>query len=248
MNNRMILKNNSNHNYIIKRNKKIFKLFLIFFVGMTLINITKLIVNNVSNYFLKNSVSDVIQLTSSLINYSVKDDMLDDLDLDNLYKITKNSNNEIEMVDYNPISVNKFLNKVTTTIQDGLFKMEKGDLTIVGKGINEDGTIFYIPFGSITSNPIFNNLGPKIPVKIKTIGSVLTNIEVKITEYGINNCLIEMYLVVEIKQQIILPLISKEIKVVNDMPISYKIISGKIPDYYSGSIGKSSSIYSIPLE
>ena len=80
MNNRMILKNNSNHNYIIKRNKKILKLFLIFFVGMTLINITKLIVNNVSNYFLKNSVSDVIQLTSSLINYSVTDDMLDDLD------------------------------------------------------------------------------------------------------------------------------------------------------------------------
>ena len=244
----MILKNNSKNYYNIKRNNKVIKLIIIFLVLIFFFYILKLLINNISNYFLKNSIAEVEQITSALINYSVTDDMLTDLELDNLYRITKNSDNEVEMIDYNPVAVNKFLNKVTNSIQDGLFKMEKGDLTIVGKGINEDGTIFYIPFGSIMANPIFNNLGPKIPVRIKTIGSVLTNIEVKITEYGINNCLIEMYLVVEIKQQIILPLISKEIKVVNDMPISYKIISGKIPDYYSGSIGKSSSIYSIPLE
>ena len=116
--------------------------------------ILKLLINNISNYFLKNSIAEVEQITSALINYSVTDDMLTDLELDNLYRITKNSDNEVEMIDYNPVAVNKFLNKVTNSIQDGLFKMEKGDLTIIGKGFNDDGTIFYIPFGSITSNPI----------------------------------------------------------------------------------------------
>ena len=230
----MILKNNSKNYYNIKRNNKVIKLVIIFLVLIFFFYILKLLINNISNYFLKNSIAEVEQITSALINYSVTDDMLTDLELDNLYRITKNSDNEVEMIDYNPVAVNKFLNKVTNSIQDGLFKMEKGDLTIIGKGFNDDGTIFYIPFGSITSNPIFNNLGPKIPVRIKTIGSILSNVDVKIKEYGINNCLIEMNLVIEIKQQIMLPLISKKIKIINDIPISYKVINGKIPEYYSG--------------
>lgn len=57
-----------------------------------------------------------------------------------------------------------------------------------------------------------------------------------------------MNLVIEIKQQIMLPLISKKIKIINDIPISYKVINGKIPEYYSGSLSKGSNIYSIPIE
>ena len=163
----MILKNNSKNYYNIKRNNKVIKLVIIFLVLIFFFYILKLLINNISNYFLKNSIAEVEQITSALINYSVTDDMLTDLELDSLYRITKNSDNEVEMIDYNPVAVNKFLNKVTNSIQDGLFKMEKGDLTIIGKGFNDDGTIFYIPFGSITSNPIFNNLGPKIPVELK---------------------------------------------------------------------------------
>lgn len=244
----MILKNNSKNYYKIEKTNKIFKLIVIFLIIITISYIAKLIINNISNYFLKNSIAEVEQITSALINYSVTDDMLTTLELDNLYRITKNSDNEVEMIDYNPVAVNIFLNKVTNAVQDGLFKMEQGDLTIIGKDFNDDGTIFYIPFGSITANPLLNNIGPKIPVKIKTVGSILSNVDVKIKEYGINNCLIEMNLVIEIKQQIMLPLISKKIKIINDMPISYKIINGKIPDYYSGSLSKGSNIYSIPIE
>ena len=165
----MILKNNSKNYYKIERNNKIFKLIIIFLIIITISYIAKLIINNISNYFLRNSIAEVEQITSTLINYSVTDDMLTDLELDNLYRITKNSDNEVEMIDYNPVAVNKFLNKVTNSVQDGLFKMEQGDLTIIGKDFNDDGTIFYIPFGSITANPLFNNIGPKIPVKIKRL-------------------------------------------------------------------------------
>ena len=123
----MILKNNSTNYYNIKRNNKVIKLVIIFLVLIFFFYILKLLINNISNYFLKNSIAEVEQITSALINYSVTDDMLTDLELDNLYRITKNSDNEVEMIDYNPVAVNKFLNKVTNSIQDGLFKMEKGD-------------------------------------------------------------------------------------------------------------------------
>ena len=113
---------------------------------------------------------------------------------------------------------------------------------------NKDYFVLMVPFGIASNKIYFSNLGPKIPVRIKTIGSILSNVDVKIKEYGINNCLIEMNLVIEIKQQIMLPLISKKIKIINDIPISYKVINGKIPEYYSGSLSKGSNIYSIPIE
>ena len=81
----MILKNNSKNYYNIKRNNKIFKLIIIFLIIITISYIAKLIINNISNYFLKNSIAEVEQITSALINYSVTDDMLTDLELDNLY-------------------------------------------------------------------------------------------------------------------------------------------------------------------
>lgn len=239
--NRMILKNKE------KRIKA--KTIVILLIVFMIIYSFKTIVFNIGNYFLKSSEAKVVQITSAVINHSVNDDMLDDLNINQLYYVTKNSNNEIEMVDYNSVAVNKFLNNVTISVQKNLLELEKGNFELVGINNNIGGIVFYIPFGSITKNPIFNNIGPNIPVKIKTIGSILTNVRVDVKEYGINNCLIEMNINIEIKQQIILPIISKEIKISNSVPIAYKIINGKIPEYYSGSgLGKSSNIYSIPLE
>ena len=72
----MILKNNSKNYYNIKRNNKVIKLVIIFLVLIFFFYILKLLINNISNYFLKNSIAEVEQITSALINYSVTDDML----------------------------------------------------------------------------------------------------------------------------------------------------------------------------
>lgn len=142
------------------------------------------------------------------------------------------------MVDYDSYLVNAFLRDVTDNITRSLEKEES----------NPDKIAFYIPLGSIFQNPIFNNKGPQIPVRMEIIGSVLSNISTKVTEYGINNCLIEMYVHVEVKEKVILPVIAKTITITNDLPVSYKVIRGKVPSYYGNSINKDSSIYSIPME
>ena len=90
-------------------------------------------------------------------------------------------------------------------------------------------------------------MGPKIPVRVEFVGSVLTNINTTIKEYGINNALIEMVIQIELKEKIILPILSKEILITNEVPVSYKIINGNIPNYYGEGISNNSNIYSLPL-
>ena len=86
--------------------------------------------------------------------------------------------------------------------------------------------------GVMFDNPILSNFGAKIPIKYSLVGDIGVNFENKIKNYGINSSVLEIYLVVEITEKIILPLITKEIKVKSSTPIAYKVIFGEIPDYY----------------
>ena len=193
---------------------------------------------NVSYYYLIYSEKEARKIIDLSVGNAVTDDVLEDIKDKNLYKVSKNSKGEIEMIDYDSYLVNAFLRDVTDNIADSLEKEES----------NPEKIAFYIPLGSVFQNPILNNKGPKIPVRMEIIGSVLTNISTKVTEYGINNCLIEMYVHVEVREKVILPVIAKTITITNDLPVSYKIIRGTVPSYYGNSINKDSSIYSIPME
>ena len=53
-------------------------------------------------------------------------------------------------------------------------------------------------------------------------------------EYGINNVIVETYLVVTIKEQVIMPLSSKRKNIVIKEPLTIDIIQGSIPNYYNG--------------
>lgn len=231
---RLKLKNKSKHN----KRRILIILFFFFLFSIFFLSLFIKISNYINDFFLSYAAIRIENISSTIINDAVSDDLAKDLEFSNLYQLTKNSNNEIEMIDYNTVMVNQFLNEVTNNIQDKLFEVENKD----------DGVVFDMPLGLITNNPFLNNSGPKIPVKMKLVGSVLTNIKTTIKEYGINNSLIEISINVEVRQQVILPTVSKIVLVDNDVPLSIKIINGSIPKYYGSSIGANSGIMLNPLE
>lgn len=134
----------------------------------------------------------------------------------------------------------------TKKIQENLKKLEQGKLD-ENKEENKNGIVLKIPLSVIHDNFILNNLGPKIPVKLKIIGDMETKINTNIKNYGINSALIELTLDITVKEEVILPLSTKEITVTQTLPLALKLIEGKIPSYYSNGINKS-EILSIPIE
>ena len=95
---------------------------------------------------------------------------------------------------------------------------------------------------------LLSNLGPKIYVKVNFIGTMLTNIKSKITEYGINNALVELYVTIEVSQELISPVTDKEISLEYDVLIASQVINGSVPEFYGGIITEKSAALSIPQE
>ena len=70
------------------------------------------------------------------------------------------------------------------------------------------------------------------------VSLVNPSIETKVTEYGINNSLVEVSININSSIRMILPLKSEEIEVKVLVPITVKIIQGLVPEYYLGNVVK----------
>ena len=97
--------------------------------------------------------------------------------------------------------------------------------------VDETKMIFTVSMGSATGNRLLANIGPKIPLNLNVIGEVYADIETKVTEYGMNNAMIEVYIELEASTIIHMPFLSKQITVKNKIPLTMEIIQGNIPSY-----------------
>ena len=80
------------------------------------------------------------------------------------------------------------------------------------------------------------------------MGDISSSVSTKITNYGINNALIEVNLNIKLTIMSVLPFLSKKIKIDNSVPISIKMIEGNIPSYYFNGIGKETATFSLPTD
>ncbi|MBP3635682.1 MAG: sporulation protein YunB [Bacilli bacterium] len=199
---------------------------------------------------------DCKKMAIVIIKNSINDDVLSTLEAD-MYDVIQNSSGEIQTIDFNPVVVNRFLTKTTSIVSENLKKLEKGEIDDISFISSEDyniknlknGVISEIPMGIITNNVLLSNIGPKIPVKLNLIGNVVSSIETNVSNYGINSALIEVFAKVEVTEEVIIPFQTKQVKIINNIPVAIKVINGKVPEYYgNGRLNESSNILSIPIE
>lgn len=212
------------------------KKFSAFFTrGLIILVIAFLISLMVINYFSSQIKTILLPIAEARVNKYVNNminnatgDILFDKEL---LKINKNSNDEVEMVTYNTYEVTKLIDKITMNIQDEFNGLEYGK-------VNDEFVLQKIPFGVIFGNVFLRNLGPKINIRFDMIGNVLTNIETEVKPYGINNAYVETRVFIEANARIIIPFVTKNIKITNVIPISINIYQGKVPNGYITSFNK----------
>lgn len=212
------------------------KKFSAFFTrGLIILVIAFLISLMVINYFSSQIKTILLPIAEARVNKYVNNminnatgDILFDKEL---LKINKNSNDEVEMVTYNTYEVTKLIDKITMNIQDEFNGLEYGK-------VNDEFVLQKIPFGVIFGNVFLRNFGPKINIRFDMIGNVLTNIETEVKPYGINNAYVETRVFIEANARIIIPFVTKNIKITNVIPISINIYQGKVPNGYITSFNK----------
>lgn len=230
----------------IKINKLTISIILvIIFLLLWLFIFNKELLPILSNY----ALVETENISTKIINEAVTKKIAKEEYLNDLVETTLNKNGEIVSVDFNPVYVNKALSTITNEVQNNIKNIEEGNVDFDSEIIkNNNDLIFEIPFGIVFRMPILADLGPKLPLKTKIIGNVISNINTKITNYGINNAMLEIYIEVEVSEQILLPFISKKTTVKENIPVAMKVIQGTVPKYYGGSMNNNSSMFSIPIE
>lgn len=159
-----------------------------------------------------------------------------------LLKINRNNQNNIELISFDTKKVNQMTSTLTSMLENDLAYMVKGDFDKLNINLNNiskdyyskinDGIIFSVSFGSATGNSLLANLGPKIPLNLSLVEDVKTSLDTKVTEYGLNNAMIETFIQIQASTIIHMPFLSKKVKVTNKIPITVDLIQGHIPDYY----------------
>lgn len=238
---------------ILKKN--IFLLSIILLI-ITLIISINFIGNKITPGVISYAETELEKFTTRIINNVISSE-INDISLDELFIITKDNNDYIKTIDYNPIVVNSILSNITTKVDKTLRSVEKGEILFeLSDDILENydvdklkkGVIFEMAITTIFDNPLLANLGPKIPIRISMLGSTSSNINTKITNYGINNALVETSIIIDVKLQIVLPYKTEKVNFSNNIPISLKLIQGVVPNYYFNGIDKNSSSFIIPVE
>jgi len=230
-----------------RKHKKINKiLILMMFILIALYLIIKYINKNISPKLTHYAELEIRKLSGLIITESFKTENIEKLNTNEIFILTKNEKNEILTVDMNTVTLNNIIKTVTTELQEKLKKLEMG---IIDENNNENknGIVLKIPLGEIYNNFLLANTGPRIPVKLKILGDMESKINTSIKNYGINNALIEISLEILVREEVLLPISTSEIKVKQTIPIAIKIVNGTVPDYYSNGINKSET-FSIPIE
>lgn len=236
---------------IKKINLLIFSFVLVFII---IILLFKIINERINPILFDYATLESRKFASIIINKAIEKNVATDLVIEDLYIVSKKENNEITSVDFNPAVVNKVLTKVTSSVQMNLKNLEEGNLDLLeasddvliyyDKENLKKGIIFRIPSGIVFNNSLLTNIGPKIPVRFTLVGDVLSGINTKVTNYGINNALLEVSVNIKLTLKVILPISTKEVNVETNVPIAIKMIQGNVPNYYSNGLN---SNFSIPL-
>ncbi len=195
------------------------------------------------------------KIATFLINDAISKKVVEELTVENLFLLTKNDKGEIISIDFNSVIVNKILSVTTNTVEVSLRYVEQGRfeeleisdaLLVQYEDSFKKGNFYEVPLGVIFNNSFLSNLGPKIPVKINLVGNIISGVETKVTNYGINNAMIEVYVHLQVNIQVILPFLSDTVQVDTLVPIAMKLIQGSVPNYYGGNL--SSPLLSLPVE
>lgn len=232
-------------NQTIKKKRNILILTVVFIILASLFFID-FIGKIFSKELLKYAEAEVSRIAKYVVNYAVTTINIKELEFDELFIVNKNSKEEIQTVDFDPVVVNNVLNSITETVITHFKAIEQGDLDTIDLSnsflLNVDinklkqGVVAQIPIGVITGNSLLANLGPKLPVKLSILGEIESQLETEVKYYGINNAMITVYVNIKVSEQIYMPVVTGKIEISQKIPIAIKLMQGIVPDTYFGNM------------
>ncbi|KAA0944133.1 sporulation protein YunB [Sporosarcina sp. ANT_H38] len=155
------------------------------------------------------------------------------------------------MIKFNTEIINRASSEIHALVESHLQQAEAGNLDILPTDEiefdpqameSEEGIVFFVPLAQAANIPLLGNLGPKIPIRFHVIGQVQATMDTKISEFGINNAVVEVNILLTVNVQIIAPLATKQSVVTQKIPVAMGLIQSTVPQIYTTGGGNPPSV------
>ena len=147
-----------------------------------------------------------------IINNVLKEEVIPNVDSEKMLMINEKG------VIINSKNVNEVLFLVNDNISSNFEVMKK--------------EILKIPISSVISEELLN-FGPNINIRINEIRSFKSDIITEVEEYGINNSLLKLEILIEFDVESMVPFKKNVSNVKMKIPLVSQIIQGEVPKFYS---------------
>lgn len=223
------------------RRKKVIRKYLLVII-LICIN-TYLIINYIGKKITP-VINDLVVKTVNKSMYAYifntfNKEVMTSVDVNDILYFTMNKDGDIIAVDYRFDKAYQVLSDSLNTLFINVNNMKMDSVYYDGHR-----KMFFVPLGIISNNVLLSNMGSKIPCKVVYLTDVQMGFKTKVSNYGINNVLVELYVVIETKNNLINPIGTVEFGDKREVVVASKVIMGNVPGIYGGQIEKSSAIVS----
>lgn len=205
-------------NYYTKPKKTEFKPIILVIISILLVFILSIFLYDKRIYpaVLQVAESSIKADTIECISKTSMELFDEEFNYDEMIIIDKDNEGNINMIRANTVKLNYLTSRLSIRCNEELQKM--GEVGVE------------VPFGWMTDNSAFYEFGPDLNVKIDPIGNMKVSYESKFESAGINQTRHKIYLNVEARVRMKIPLHSKEQVVTCQIPVAETIIVGKTPN------------------
>ena len=198
----------------LKGKRKIIKIIVILLIAMlcyrTIMNYIDPIFESLCEQRVKSLATIITNQQSTII--------MNKYQYDELYITEKDEEGNIIIITSNVVPVNNMISDLTENIQNEFNKTEK--------------TTIEVPLGNLFGTYFLSGVGPSIPIKVSTAGTLDTQLKSEFISQGINQTLHRSYVEFSCNMKILTPLKNYSKTIVNQVLVAEHVIIGHIPDTY----------------
>lgn len=172
---------------------------------------------------LKGSILELAQSRAQLkvveiINQAVNEKVVQETEYRDIVYVHKDTEGRIVMLQANTIVLNQIMAKTIGAVVQGLDCLDEETIRI--------------PLGQISGVSFLSGSGPRIGVKIVPSKQVSVAVKDQFEQAGINQTRHKIYLLINTKVKMAVPLMAKDVLVTTTVPMAETIIVGEVPETY----------------
>ena len=197
-----------------KKIKNTMPLVSIFLVAI----ITCFSIWNFVNPIFETLCKDKAKSEATIITNEETTKIIEKYNYDTFFTIQKDEKGSIQMINANVLKINQVTSDIAVAIQKALDNNEKNKI--------------YIYSGAITGIRFLSGAGPRIPLKIASVGNIDTDLKSEFISQGVNQTLHRVYLDIKANVSILSSFKTIESSIQNQVLIAEHVIIGEIPSTY----------------